>query len=80
MEMSKAELRQLMKETILETLTTLGVSVDDPIQMQADFQHLREWRTMTDSLKTKGFLTGMGLALAGVFSLVWLGLKEVLSR
>lgn len=74
------EARALIREAVRETFLMLGVKVDDPIEVQKDFQHLREWRSTTESIKSKGMLTLVGIAVSGLAAAVWLGLKELFSK
>ena len=74
------EARALIREAVRETFLMLGVTVDDPIEVQKDFQHLREWRNTTNSLKSKGLLTAIGIVTSGFLAAVWLGLKEILNK
>lgn len=71
-EMSERQLRSLVKEAVHETLTTMGVDATQPIEMQKDFQHLREWRVTTEGVKKKGILTVTGIVVAGFCAAVWL--------
>ena len=70
--------RELIKETVHETLLSLGLEIDDPIKMQKDFQHLREWREASESLKSHGLTTLVGILLAGMIGAIWIGIKNVL--
>ncbi|UYA98706.1 hypothetical protein P9A44_gp36 [Xanthomonas phage vB_Xar_IVIA-DoCa5] len=74
------EARTIIREAVRETFLMLGVKVDDPIEVQKDFQHLREWRSTTESIKSKGMLTLVGIAVSGLAAALWLGLKELFSR
>jgi hypothetical protein len=76
--MSPEELRQMIRETVQETFTTLGVAVDDPIEVQKDFQHLREWRQTSESIKSKGILAMAGILVSGLAAAAWLGVKQIL--
>jgi hypothetical protein len=76
--MNADEVRELMRETVRETLTGLGVKVDDPIEVQKDFQHLREWRETTESIKSKGILAMAGIVASGLVAAAWLGIKQML--
>jgi hypothetical protein len=69
------EQRELIRQTVKETLLSLGIEVDDPIKVQRDFQHLREWRETTEALKSKGLMTLFGVVLAGILGFIWLGFK-----
>ena len=74
------EARALIREAVRETFLMLGVKVDDPIEVQKDFQHLREWRNTTESIKSKGLLTLVGIAGAGLVAAFWLGFKELIGK
>jgi hypothetical protein len=74
------EARALIREAVRETFLMLGVTVDDPIEVQKDFQHLREWRNTTNSLKSKGLLTAIGIVTSGFLAAAWLGIKEILNK
>lgn len=74
------EARLLIREAVRETFLMLGVTVDDPIEVQKDFNHLREWRNTTESIKSKGLLTMIGVMASGALAAIWLGLKEMLSK
>lgn len=76
--LTQAEAQELIRATVRETFLMLGVKVDDPIEVQKDFQHLRDWRCTTDSIKSKGMLTLVGLAASGLAAALWLGFKELL--
>jgi hypothetical protein len=78
--MTPDEVREMIRQTVRETFTTLGVQVNDPIEVQKDFQHLRDWRVTTDSIKKKGILTMVGLLITGAAAAVWLGLKSLMSQ
>jgi hypothetical protein len=76
----KEELRDLIRETVSETFTQLGVQYSSPLEMQKDFQHLREWRLSVESVKSKTMLAIVGVFVSGTLGALWLGLKEVLSK
>ena len=48
--MTHDELRALVAGTVRETLVQLGVDPSDPLEMQRDFQHLRQWRESGEEL------------------------------
>lgn len=76
--LTQEQAQELIRATVRETFLMLGVKVDDPIEVQKDFQHLRDWRCTTDSIKSKGMLTLVGIATSGLVAALWLGLKELL--
>lgn len=58
----------------------LGLKVDDPIEVQKDFQHLREWRSTTETLKRKTLLTMLGIVVSGMVGALVMGVKEIFSK
>ena len=76
--LSAEDLQILVKATVHETLANLGADADNPIEMQKDFQHLREWRCTMNDVRSKGILTLVGIIVAGVCTALWLGLKSSL--
>lgn len=78
--MTQQELKELVSEAVTETLTKLGVDVTNPVEMQRDFQHLREWRNTTSSLKRHGLITLIGIFLAGAVAAMWLGFQSMIVK
>lgn len=74
--MSHAELNSVVAEAVKQTLIQLGVDTSDPLAMQRDFQHLRQWRESGEDLKRKGTVALLGIFFSGLVSLILLGLKE----
>ena len=74
--MSRAELNSVVAEAVKQTLMQLGVDTSDPLAMQRDFQHLRQWRESGEDLKRKGTVALLGIFFSGLVSLILLGLKE----
>lgn len=74
------EIRAIVKETVQQTLNEtfvrLGVAIDDPIEVQKDFQHLRDWRVTTDAVKNKAMLASIGLLVSGALAAIWVGIKD----
>jgi len=69
------DIEELVKATVKETLLQLGADVENPREMQADFQALREWREAYTSVKKKALLTVIGILVGGFVAAVWVGLK-----
>lgn len=76
--MNDDEIRRIVKQSVHETLTTLGMDISDPeavIAMQADHAYLRRSRLGADEV-TKWFkrgVVGVGTS-AGLYAL-WEGIK-----
>lgn len=70
--MTDAELKKIVAETVAETMLKLGIDVSDPIELQKDMQHLREWRESIATVKRQGIITAVGLLVAGFLGLIWM--------
>ncbi len=78
--MTEQEIKRIVAESVRETLIELGIAHDDPLEMQRDFQHLREWRLATAMIRRKGILAVLGLVIAGAAAALWLGLKQMIQN
>jgi hypothetical protein len=78
---TEEELRSIIqdsvKQAVEETFVRLGVAVNDPIEMQKDFQHLRDWRLTTASMKTKLLLAATGLVVSALAASAWMGIRSM---
>jgi hypothetical protein len=70
------EVQTLVGEAVKQTLIQLGVDASHPLEMQRDFQHLRQWRTAQAELKAKSMLALVGIVLSGTIALIMLGVRE----
>lgn len=77
--LTKEQLRELMHETVIDTLTKIGLQADNPIETQKDFQHLRDFRTTTEAVKRKSILMLVGLLFSGIGAAIWLGVKSAMA-
>ena len=74
----KEELRVLVAESVKQTLIQMGIASSDPIEMQKDMLHLREWRKSMETVKSKSVLTLITIALTGSAAALWVGIKELI--
>lgn len=74
--LSDARLAGIVAQAVQQTLIQLGVDTSDPLAMQRDFQHLRQWREAGEDLKRKGTIALLGIFFSGLASLILLGIKE----
>ena len=74
---TRGELREVISYSVEETLVKLGIEADDPIEMQRDFQTLRDWRKASISIRSKAMLTVITLFVAGTLGALWIGVKSV---
>lgn len=73
--MTEAEIRRIVTETVEQTFMRLGIEADDPLEVQKDMQHLRQWRESINTVKRQGMITAIGIVTAGVLGAVWLAIK-----
>lgn len=78
--LSEKELRELMRDTVRETLLTLGCDISDPTEVQRDFIFIRSWRKNTESVKGKTLVAAAGVVVAGALGLLWLGIRALLPK
>lgn len=72
----RAIAREAAAEAVKEVLLRMGVGVDDPLEVQRDMQHLRDFRKGVESVKTKGVLTIAGIVFSGFAALLFIGLRD----
>ena len=77
--LSKEEIREIVSQGVEDAFVRIGIQSDDPIEMQRDFQHLREWRVSMEQAKSKGTLALVGLIITGVATMAWMGFKAVVN-
>lgn len=79
-ELSRLELREIMTESITEAFRAMGVEVNEPIEMQRDFVHLRRWRKAVDSAQTTTFRTIISTLALGALGALWLGITTMIGK
>jgi len=77
-QLTESQLKEVVIDGINEAFTRLGVDTTQPLEMQKDFQHLREWRLATSALQRKGLLALVTILVTGACAAAWLGLKSML--
>lgn len=73
--MNDAEVKKIVSETVAQTLLSLGIDADDPVEFQKDMAHLRAWRESINTVKRQSLLTAVGIITAGVLGLVWMAFR-----
>lgn len=74
------EIERIVAESVRQTLIQLGISTLDPLEMQKDMQHLREWRKSMENVKSKAVITTLTVLLSGLLAAIWLGFKAVINK
>jgi len=78
--LTRDDVTDVVAEAVKQTLLQLGVDFSQPIEMQRDFQHLRQWRRAGEELRSKGMLAILTIFLTGVVGLIVVGLKQWISK
>lgn len=73
--MTETELKKIVAEAVAETLLKLGIDASDPIELQKDMQHLREWRESVATVKRQSLITAIGILTVGILGLIWAALR-----
>jgi hypothetical protein len=76
--MNEDEIRKVVKHTVHETLTTLGVDVSSPeaiLAMQADHAYLRRAREGADEVAKWVKRAAIGVGTTGGLWALWEGIK-----
>lgn len=75
------ETQTLIRDTVRQTLLELGLNIERPgdiIELQKDFQHLRNWRKSVETLGLRGVLFALGVFISGALGAFLLGIKNIL--
>jgi len=77
--MTEEEIRDIARtaarEAVHEVMISLGADVSNPaakIEMQKDFQSLREWRQSMQAVRRHGMLTAVGFIVVGVLGIIYM--------
>jgi len=74
------EVRRIVRETVRETLLKSGINPDESQAISDDLRYVREWRTMTSSIKNKSILAIVGLLISGFAALLILGIRSAFQK
>ncbi len=75
-ELIKRVVKEAVPSAVLETLERLGIDVCRPLDMQRDFQYLRDIRQNSSNLRQKAIGIIVGLVLTGLGGLTVLGFQH----
>ncbi len=75
--MTEDEIRELVESTVLRTFERLGLDAEDPIQVQRDFQFMRDWRLSSESVKAKALVAAVGILVAGAMGALFMGIVSM---
>lgn len=78
--LSESEVESLVEKAVLHTLERFGINTDEPIQVQRDFQFVRDWRMSAESVRKKATTTAIAILVSGALAALWLGFKAILVK
>lgn len=78
--LTRDDAEDLIKRTVKETLTSMGLDTSDPMEMQRDFQALRDWRLLYGTMRSKGLLTVIVMMTTGLVTAIVIGIKYALTK
>jgi len=73
--MTESQLRELMRETVHATLSSLGFTTDAPHQIQADMMYLRKARLGSDEVAKWVRRTTISVGVSGLLFALFEGIK-----
>lgn len=79
-DMTHDDLKKLIAEAVRETLLQMGADPSNPIEMQRDFQHLRQWRKAGEDLRAKGMFALLSIFITGSVALLLVGLRDYFGK
>lgn len=74
--LTEQEIEQVVAKAVKATLLSFGVDTSKPIEMQRDFQALRDWRTASESIRSKSVMTLISIIVAGTLAALWVGIRN----
>ena len=80
MNKNEQEIKKIVREAVHETLNGLGISVNKPHEMQADFIYIRKMRKGSEMISQKIKASIITVTIPTVIYIAWESLKESLKR
>lgn len=78
--MTRSDVRQVVREAVQETLLTLGVDAKNPLTVQQDMHFIRELRTASEKVRSRGLLVLVGILVTATMGALWIGIKGSLGH
>lgn len=67
--------RKVADQAFDNMLSRLGVNVDEFVEFQKDFAHLRAWRLSVEAAKRQTLVGTVGVLVAGLLGLIWMAVR-----
>jgi len=78
--LTRDQLKDLMGEAVDDAFLRMGLDTENPLDMQRDMQHLRDWRIAVQSVTSKGMLSVVLLIISGLVAAAWIGIKIAVTK
>jgi hypothetical protein len=78
--MTETQLREVIRDTVKETLVQYGMESSDLTDVQKDLAFVRRCRTYSEQIGSKVVCVVVGLVVVGIVGGIWLAVKQHLSR
>ena len=75
--MSDEETREIIKQTVHETLSSLGLDIENPQEMRRDMAALRDFRKAREKGKTAAIWALVTVVVSGIATAIWQSLQGV---
>ncbi len=69
-------IKKATKEAVVETLSALGINMEEPVEMQRDFVWLRNWRENSDAAARTSLLAVVTMIVSGLGGLVYMAFHK----
>lgn len=78
--MTETQLREVIRETVKETLVQYGMETSDPTDVQKDLAFVRRCRTYSEQVGSKVVCVVVGMIVVGIAGGIWLAVKNHLGK
>ncbi len=75
--MTEEQVREVVRTTVAECLTQLGIDKRKPFEMQRDFQWLRKAREGSEKVRSRILYILVGAAVTGILGLLAAGAQSL---
>jgi CTP:molybdopterin cytidylyltransferase MocA len=71
-------IRTVARDAVEQTLTTMGIDAENPLEVQRDMQHLRASRKGSENTRALVKKTAVPIICVGVIAAVWGGFSDAI--
>ncbi len=77
--MTRADVRDVVRETVEDIFLILGIDASTPLTVQQDMHFIRELRTASETVRSRGLLVLVGILITAAAGALWLGIRGAIS-